>query len=88
MQIHPISAKAGIDAMIRTLALEWGRYGIRANIIAPGPIEDTEGIARLLPPAQKDALIQRIPLKAMGAIRDIEHSTLYLVSDAARLGEL
>lgn len=61
------------------------RYGIRLNVIAPGPIEDTEGIARLLPPAQKAALIERIPLKAMGTIRDIEHSTLYLCSDAARL---
>ncbi|KAI9009230.1 hypothetical protein DFJ74DRAFT_700025 [Hyaloraphidium curvatum] len=84
MQVHPVAAKAGIDAMIRTLAIEWGRYGIRANIIAPGPIDDTEGIARLLPPAQKDAMIQNIPLRSMGTIRDIELSGLYLASDAAR----
>jgi peroxisomal 2,4-dienoyl-CoA reductase len=54
--------------------------------VSPGPIEDTEGIARLLPPAQKDALVRRIPLKSMGTIRDIELATLYLASDAARLG--
>ncbi len=47
--VHAASAKAGILAMTRTLAVEWGsKYGIRANAIAPGPIENTEGVARLI----------------------------------------
>src|SRR5262249_47834838 len=46
-QVHVGAAKAGIDMMMRNLALEWGRYGIRANSIVPGPIEGTEGMKRL-----------------------------------------
>src|SRR6185369_13720197 len=42
-QLHVSAAKAGVDALTRNLAVEWGRYGIRVNAIAPGPIEDTEG---------------------------------------------
>ncbi len=49
MQIHVSAAKAGVDAITRNLAVEWGKYGIRVNGIAPGPIEDTEGMKRLLP---------------------------------------
>ena len=44
MQLHVSAAKAGVDALTRNLAVEWGRYGIRVNAIAPGPIEDTEGM--------------------------------------------
>src|SRR5947207_1072078 len=49
MQLHVSAAKAGIDALTRNLAVEWGRHGIRVNAIAPGPIEDTEGMKRLVP---------------------------------------
>src|SRR5262249_57936303 len=49
MQIHVSAAKAGVDALTRNLAVEWGRYGIRVNAIAPGPIADTEGMKRLRP---------------------------------------
>ena len=48
MQIHVSAAKAGVDAITRNLSAEWGRHGIRVNGIAPGPIEDTEGMKRLL----------------------------------------
>ena len=47
-QLHVSAAKAGVDALTRVLAVEWGRYGIRVNGIAPGPIADTEGVRRLL----------------------------------------
>ncbi|MCA1608958.1 MAG: SDR family NAD(P)-dependent oxidoreductase [Acidobacteria bacterium] len=47
MQIHVSAAKAGVDAITRNLSVEWGRYGIRVNGIAPGPVEDTEGMKRL-----------------------------------------
>src|SRR5437016_5593888 len=49
MQLHVSAAKAGVDALTRNLAVEWGRYGIRVNAIAPGPIGDTEGMKRLVP---------------------------------------
>ena len=42
-QAHASSAKAGIDALTRSLGLEWGEYGIRVVGIAPGPIKDTPG---------------------------------------------
>ena len=83
MQIHVSAAKAGVDAITRNLSVEWGKYGIRVNGIAPGPIEDTEGIKRLLPEHFKEALKNKIPLRRMGRIKDIENSALFLISDAA-----
>jgi peroxisomal 2,4-dienoyl-CoA reductase len=83
MQIHVSAAKAGVDAITRNLSAEWGRYGIRVNGIAPGPIEDTEGMKRLLLPELKDKLTKRIPLQRFGRIKDIENSALFLCSDAA-----
>ena len=47
-QAHVGAAKAGVEQLVRQLALEWGYRGIRANAIAPGPVEDTEGVRRLL----------------------------------------
>lgn len=83
MQLHVSAAKAGVDALTRNLAAEWGRYGIRTNGIAPGPIAETEGMTRLVPEHIKAALEKQIPLQRMGAIRDIEHSAVFLCSDAA-----
>ncbi|MCA1613363.1 MAG: SDR family oxidoreductase [Acidobacteria bacterium] len=83
MQLHVSAAKAGVDALTRNLAVEWGRYGIRTNAVAPGPIEDTEGMKRLLPPALKDKLKTRIPLGRFGRIADIERASVFLCSDAA-----
>ncbi len=83
LQIHVSAAKAGVDAITRNLSVEWGRYGIRVNGIAPGPIEDTEGIRRLLAPELKEKLLRRIALGRMGKIEDIENAALFLVSDAA-----
>jgi len=82
-QLHVSAAKAGVDALTRNLAVEWGRYGIRVNGIAPGPIEDTEGMTRLVPEPVKDKLRKRIPLGRFGRIRDIEQSAIFLCSDAA-----
>lgn len=83
MQIHVSAAKAGVDAITRNLSVEWGRLGIRVNGIAPGPIEDTEGMKRLLPEAMKDKITKRIPLGRFGKIKDIENAALFLASDAA-----
>ena len=83
MQLHVSAAKAGVDALTRNLAVEWGRHGIRVNAIAPGPIGDTEGMKRLVPEPIKEKLKQRIPLGRFGMIADIENAAVFLCSDAA-----
>jgi peroxisomal 2,4-dienoyl-CoA reductase len=83
MQIHVSAAKAGVDALTRNLAVEWGRYGIRVNGIAPGPIEDTEGMKRLVPEPVKERLLKGVPLGRFGRIADIEKAAVFLCSDAA-----
>ena len=71
--VHAASAKAGILAMTRSLAVEWGsKYGIRVNAIAPGPIENTEGVARLLDSKNGyQAAINQVPLKRFGRAEEI-----------------
>jgi len=83
IQIQVSAAKAGVDAITRNLSVEWGRHGIRVNGIAPGPIEDTEGMKRLLIPELKDKIMRKIPVGRFGRIEDIENAALYLASDAA-----
>lgn len=83
MQIHVSAAKAGVDAITRNLAVEWGRYGIRVCGIAPGVIADTEGMKRLIPEPIKEKLQKRVPLKRFGFIKDVENAALFLCSDAA-----
>src|ERR1051325_1138484 len=83
MQLHVSAAKAGVDALTRNLAVEWGRHGIRVNAIAPGPIEDTEGMKRLVPEPVKQALRKNIPLGRFGRIADIERAAVFVCSDAA-----
>ena len=84
-QAHVCAAKAGINHLIRVLAMEWGPDGVRVNGISPGPIADTEGMARLAP--TKDAeenFIARIPLRRYGTKDEIGHAATFLSSDAAR----
>jgi 2,4-dienoyl-CoA reductase [(3E)-enoyl-CoA-producing], peroxisomal len=83
MQLHVSAAKAGVDALTKNLAVEWGRYGIRVNAIAPGPIGDTEGMKRLVPEPIKEKLKRRIPLGRFGLIEDIENAAVFLCSEAA-----
>ncbi len=83
MQLHVSAAKAGVDALTRNLAVEWGRYGIRVNAIAPGPIEDTEGMKRLVPEPVKQRLLKGVPIGRFGRIADIEKAALFICSDAA-----
>jgi len=83
MQLHVSAAKAGVDALTKNLAVEWGQYGIRVNAIAPGPIADTEGMKRLVPEPIKEKLKRRIPLGRFGLIRDIEQAAVFLCSDGA-----
>lgn len=82
-QVHVGAAKAGIDMMMRNLALEWGPHGIRANSIVPGPIEGTEGMKRLSSPEAKDAMVRFIPAGRMGTVDDIGQAALFLASPLA-----
>lgn len=85
-QAHVCAAKAGVDLLTQTIALEWGPEGIRANVITPGPIDDTEGIRRLAPtPEARENAIRSVPLGRMGTKRDIANLALFLCSDAASL---
>jgi NAD(P)-dependent dehydrogenase (short-subunit alcohol dehydrogenase family) len=82
-QVHVGAAKAGIDMMMKNLAIEWGPYGIRSNSIVPGPIEGTEGMKRLAGPGQLDALTNSIPLRRMGTVDDIGQTAAFLASPLA-----
>ncbi|HEX6285378.1 MAG TPA: SDR family oxidoreductase [Pyrinomonadaceae bacterium] len=83
LQLHVSAAKAGVDALTRNLAVEWGRHGIRVNAIAPGPIADTEGMNRLVPASVMEKLKTMVPLGRFGLIADIERAALFICSDAA-----
>jgi peroxisomal 2,4-dienoyl-CoA reductase len=82
-QLHVAAAKAAVDALTRTLAVEWGPRAIRVNAIAPGPIADTEGARRLFPGAAADRLRTQTPTRRLGTIADVVHLALFLLSDAA-----
>src|SRR5690606_19427470 len=83
-QAHVCAAKAGVDMLTKSLALEWGKEGIRANGIIPGPIDGTEGMARLAPTKEAREMVEAsIPLRRFGKKIDIANLALFLCSDAA-----
>lgn len=82
-QLHVSAAKAGVDALTRVLAVEWGKYGIRINGVAPGPIADTEGVRRLLVGNAKRRAEKTTPLGRLGTIQDVSNAALFICSDAA-----
>jgi peroxisomal 2,4-dienoyl-CoA reductase len=94
LMAHATAAKAGIDALTRTLALEWAKHKIRVNAVAPGPIP-TEGVKKAFsaPPgaaqdvfsaerAMEDYARRAIPLARMGSPRDIANMVAFLASPA------
>lgn len=83
LQIHASAAKAGVDAITRNLAVEWGRFGIRVVGIAPGPIGDTEGMRRLAPGELSEKITSAIPAGRFGAIAEIAAAAVFLRSAAA-----
>lgn len=90
LMAHATAAKAGVDALTRTLALEWARDGITVNAIAPGPIP-TEGVQKAFTPPNADApdvfrmdqyVKASIPAGRWGTPEDIGRMAVYLASPA------
>ena len=79
------TAKAGVLAMTRSLAVEWAKYGIRFNAIAPGPFPTKGAWDRLLPGELKEKfdLAKKVPLKRVGDHQELANLAAYLVSDFA-----
>jgi len=77
------TAKAGVLAMTRSLAVEWAKYGIRSNAIAPGPFPTKGAWDRLLPGdlAEKFDMAKKVPLKRVGDHQELANIAAYLVSD-------
>lgn len=84
LQAHVAVAKAGVDALSATAAIEYGPRGITSNIITPGPINGTEGMARLGDRASEasGAAFKKVPLGRYGYVKEIADATVYLFSDA------
>ena len=84
LQAHAAAAKAGVDALSATAAIEYGPRGITSNVITPGPIANTEGMDRL---GNRDAesegtAFKQVPLQRYGTVKEIADGTVYLFSDA------
>jgi NAD(P)-dependent dehydrogenase (short-subunit alcohol dehydrogenase family) len=77
-------SKAGVQALTRSLAVEWGNRGIRMNAIAPGPIPTEGAFSRLMPrPEVEQAAKQRIPLGRFGTLEEFANLAAFLVSDGS-----
>jgi NAD(P)-dependent dehydrogenase (short-subunit alcohol dehydrogenase family) len=84
LQIHVCAAKAGVEMVTRCLAIEWGPEGLRVNGVVPGPIDGTEGMARLAPTAAaRAAVAASVPMQLLGNPQDVADACLYLGSRAA-----
>lgn len=85
-QTHASAAKSAVDSLTRSLALEWGAYGVRVCGLAPGPIADTAGWTKLSGDADmKDSSIAKamVPLGRFGSVADIGSAAVFLSSDGA-----
>lgn len=77
------AAKAGVLAMMRSLAVEWATYGIRLNAIAPGPFRTDGAFSRLMVGELEKQAIRRIPAKRFGDHDELTNLVAYLLSDAS-----
>ncbi|MFO0598479.1 MAG: SDR family oxidoreductase [Myxococcaceae bacterium] len=85
MQAHVCAAKAGVDMLVKTLAMEWGPVGVRVLSIWPGPIDGTEGMDRLAGDAESKKKVEGLlPLQRFGTKDDVAQLALFLASPAAK----
>jgi peroxisomal 2,4-dienoyl-CoA reductase len=80
LQAHVTSAKAGVDALSRTCAIEWGPDGVRVNVVSPGGMAGTEGMARFEGIGVGGG---QNPIGRVGTRREVADCVLFLASDAA-----
>lgn len=83
LQAHPGAAKAAVDKLTQDLALEWGPAGIRVVGLAPGGVEGTEGMKRLLPKGMEERMHAALPLKRFASVEEMGEIATFLVSEAA-----
>jgi NAD(P)-dependent dehydrogenase (short-subunit alcohol dehydrogenase family) len=84
LQAHVCAGKAGVDILIKTLAVEWGSTGVRLNIVSPGPVDDTEGMRRLAPTEEiRGRIAGSIPLRRFATKDEIADLVLFLSTDGA-----
>ncbi len=83
LQAHPGAAKAAIDKLTQDLALEWAPMGIRVVGLAPGGVEGTEGMKRLMPPGMREKMLAALPLGRFTTVDEVGDVAVFLVSDAA-----
>nr|KAF6326220.1 2,4-dienoyl-CoA reductase 1 [Pipistrellus kuhlii] len=78
------SAKAGVEALNKSLAAEWGRYGMRFNVIQPGPIKTKGAFSRLDPTGVfEKEMVDRIPCGRLGTVEELANLAAFLCSDYA-----
>jgi NAD(P)-dependent dehydrogenase (short-subunit alcohol dehydrogenase family) len=82
-QAHVGPAKAGVEMLMKNLALEWGPYGIRSNSIIPGFVGDTEGMRRISSAEDSGNFVANIPLRRMGVTQEIGEAAAFLASPLA-----
>ena len=82
-QAHVGPAKAGVEMLMKNLALEWGPYGIRSNSIIPGFVGDTEGMRRISSTKDSGDFVANIPLRRMGVTQEIGEAAAFLASPLA-----
>ncbi|KAK4188425.1 peroxisomal 2,4-dienoyl-CoA reductase [Podospora australis] len=83
LQAHVSAAKAAVDSLMASVALEYGPYGVTANCVVPGAIAGTEGMQRLASSKlDKSAANKGVPSGRWGNVRDIADATVYIFSDA------
>ncbi|MEO8499867.1 MAG: SDR family oxidoreductase [Vicinamibacteria bacterium] len=77
------SAKAGVLAMMRSLAVEWATYGIRLNAVAPGPFRTEGAFSRLMVGELEKQALRRVPSRRFGDHDELSNLIAYILSDAS-----